>query len=453
MTAEAEAQAQARARAQAHGDGGPRAAAAHHRARMFPWVKPYYREPLVVRDAEGVFLRDVDGVEYLDLFAGILTTSVGHCHPRVVDAVTEQARRLGHTSTLYVTENQLRVADQLAAMAPPGLERYAFTNSGTEAVETAIMAACAFTGRSEVVALRYAYSGRSALTTGITAHAGWRPLAAGMPGIRHARAPYTYRSPLGPHASDDANCDFFIDDLVETIETTTNGKPAALIVETILGVGGFIVPPAGYLRRAAEVIRSFGGLYVADEVQTGFGRTGDHWFGVSHDGVEPDLMVMAKGIANGAPVGATAAREEVADAWTALSISTFGGNPVSMAAASATLDVMVEEDVPARAAARGAELRAGLEALAARYDWIGEVRGRGLMQALEIVTDRETRQVDPARARALLEAARNERILVGLGGLKGHVVRMGPSLLITEAELADGIERLGRACARADAAA
>ena len=425
--------------------------AARHRGLMFPWVKPYYEEPLVAAEASGVWLRDASGEEYLDFFAGILTTSVGHCNPRVVDAMTEQARRLGHTSTLYVTEQQLRVAEQLAAIAPAGLERFAFTNSGTEAVETAIMAACQFTGRSEVVALRHGYSGRSTLTTNLTGHANWRPLPSGIGGIKHARAPYVYRSPLGPDAPDEAQVDFFIDDLVETIETTTNGRPAALLVETILGVGGFIVPPRGYLRRAAEVIRAYGGLYIADEVQTGFGRTGDHWFGVQHEDVSPDLMVMAKGIANGAPVGATASRADVADAWRAASISTFGGNPISMAAASATLEIMAEEDVPARAAVRGAQLRRGLDALATRYSWIGDVRGRGLMQALEIVDDSGTRKPAPARARALLEATRAERVLVGLGGLKGNVVRMGPSLLITEAEVAEALERLARACARANA--
>jgi len=423
------------------------------RGRLFPWVKPYYERPLVVREAEGVWVTDVEGERYLDLFAGILTTSVGHCHPRVVEAMSEQARRLGHTSTLYVTEPQLEVADRLVAIAPPGLERVAFTNSGTEAVETAVTAACLYTGRSEVVALRHAYSGRSALTTNITGHAGWRPLPTAVAGIKHARAPYVFRSPLGPDASESEHSDFFIQDLIETIETTTSGRPAALIVETIQGVGGFIVPPADYLRRAAEGIRSYGGLYIADEVQTGFGRTGEHWFGVAHWDVEPDLMVMAKGIANGAPVGATMARAEIAEAWTSLSISTYGGTPVSMAAARATLDVMAEEDVPARSAERGAQLRMGLDRLRESHAWIGEVRGKGLMQAMEIVAGAEDRTPDPGRARTVLEAAREERVLIGLGGLKGHVVRMGPSMLITEDELADGLERLGRACRRADGAA
>jgi 4-aminobutyrate aminotransferase-like enzyme len=421
-----------------------------HRDRLFPWVKPYYDEPVVLAEGEGVWVKDVQGTEYLDFFAGILTTSIGHCHPAVTARVYDQMRRLGHTSTLYVTEPQVEVADRLVELAPAGLTRVAFTNSGSEAIDTAITAACLYTGRSEVVALRHAYSGRSMLAANLTAHASWRPLASSVAGIKHARAPYTYRSPLGPGATEEENTDFFIQDLIEVIETTTTGRPAALIVEAILGVGGFIVPPRGYMARAAEVIRNYGGVFICDEVQTGFGRTGGHWFGCQHEGVDPDIMVMAKGIANGFPVGATLARDEVARAWTSLSISTYGGNPVSMAAAAATLDVMVKQDVPHRSALRGRQVRAGLEALRDQYEWIGEVRGRGLMQAMEIVGDREHREPDPARARGLLEAARAEGLLLGTGGLNGHVVRMGPSMLISEAETAEALARLARACALVD---
>ena len=421
-----------------------------HRERLFPWVKPYYGKPLVLSEGDGVWVRDVGGTEYLDFFAGILTTSIGHCHPAVTARVYEQMGRLGHTSTLYVTEPQIEVAERLVELAPVGLSRAAFTNSGTEAIETAIVAACVYTGHSEVVALRHAYSGRSILATNITAHAGWRPLESLVPGIKHARAPYAYRSPLGPDAPEEEQTEFFIQDLVEVIETTTTGRPAALIAEAIQGVGGFIVPTRGYLARAAEVVRSYGGLFVCDEVQSGFGRTGRHWFGCQHDGVTPDIMVMAKGIANGFPVGATLARADVADAWTSLSISTYGGNPVSMAAAAATLEVMVREDVPQRSEVRGLQVREALEELHGTYDWIGDVRGRGLMQAMEIVRDRTDRKPDPTRTRALLEAARAEGLLLGSGGLHGHVIRIGPSMLISEAETAEALARLKRACAAAD---
>lgn len=433
---------------------GPGEMAARQGELLFPWVKPYYAEPLVLASGEGSWVRDAAGREYLDLFSGILTTSLGHCHPEVNRAAAEQMARLGHTSTLYVTEPQLRFAEGLRGIAPGALRsgRAAFTNSGTEAVETAIMAACRFTGRSEVVALRFGYSGRSLLATGLTAHAAWRPLEGRVTGLVHARAPYTYRSPLGPGASDEEQTDFFIQDLVETIETTTSGRPAAFFAETIQGVGGYLVPPPGYLARAAEVIRSYGGLYIADEVQAGLGRTGTHWWGFEHWDVEPDVMVMAKGIANGFPVGATLARADIAEAWPGPSISTYGGNPVCMAAARATLDVMVREGVPGRARDRGEELGRGLAAIGARHPWVGEVRGMGLMWALELVEDPDTREPDPARARAVLEAARDEALLIGLGGQRGHVLRIGPSLLVSEDETAAGLRRLERALQRVEAA-
>lgn len=423
---------------------------AAQREYIFPAVKPYYKEPLVLTAAAGVWARDAGGAEYLDLFSGILATGVGHCHPAVVAAVREQAGRLGHTSTLYVTEPQVDAADRLAAIAPGSLQKTFFTNSGTEAIETAILAARLYTGRTEVVALRLAYHGRSMMATSLTAHAPWRPLATPMAGFTHALSPYPYRCPFR-QPCDESCVERFAADVEEVIRTTTNGRPAAFIAETIQGVGGYIVPPPGYFQRVAEIIRSYGGLLIIDEVQAGFGRTGEHWFGIEHWGVEPDIMVMAKGIASGLPVGATIARADIADAWTGKTISTFGGNPISMAAMVATLDVMRAEDVPTRSAVRGAQLRAGLEDLAERFPWIGDVRGMGLMQAMETVRDPQTKEPDPERAVALLEAARAEGALVGLGGLFGNVVRVGPSMLVTEDELAEGIARLGRACARVDA--
>ncbi len=420
---------------------------AAHREYLFPWVRPYYADPIALAEGEGVWVRDVDGRDYLDLFAGILTTSVGHGHPAVQGAVQRQMAKLGHTSTLYVTEGQIELAKRLESITPGDLKSACFTNSGTEAVESAIAVARLFTGRSEIVALRLAYSGRSLLATHMTAQAAWRTLPGSISGIVHARSPYPFRSPVG----DGPECtDFFIDDLVEVIETTTTGRPAALFAETIQGVGGYIVPPPDYFGRAAEVIREYGGLLIIDEVQTGFGRTGGQWFGIEHWGVEPDIMVMAKGVANGFPVGVTVTRPEIAETWQGPAISTFGGNPVCMAAATATLDVMVEEDVPARSAARGDQLRAGLETLRERFAWIGEARGLGLMQAMELVTDRATKTPDPDRAGRLLEATKEEGVLVGRGGLYGQVIRIGPSMLITESEVSEGLERIERACHRVD---
>ncbi len=424
---------------------------AGHRQHIFPCVAPYYEEPLVLVEGRGVRAVDADGVEYLDLFSGILTTSLGHCHPEVVERVRQQIGTLGHVSTLYLHETPIEAARQLAEIAPGRLSRTFFTNSGTEAVETAVMLACLFTGRTEVITLRHAYSGRTFLSTNLGGQAPWRPLASAIPGIKHVMSPYPYRCPFRSPC-DETCVDALARDLEEVIWTTTNGKPAAFIAETILGLGGYIVPPQGYFQRMRDIIHKYGGLLIIDEVQTGFGRTGGHWFGIEHWDVEPDIMVMAKGIANGFPVGATITRDEIAEAWTGKTISTFGGNPVCMAATLATLGVMRREDTPGRSAARGKQLRDGLQALEQEFCWIGEVRGMGLLQALELVRDRTTKEPSPERAQALLEAAREEGVLVGLGGLHGHVVRLGPSMLITDEEVAEGLERLRRACCRVAAA-
>ncbi len=421
------------------------------REYLFPCAPPYYADPLVLVEGQGTRVIDSEGDEFLDFFSGILTTALGHCHPEVVERVREQLGTLGHISTLYLGENQVEMAKRLAAISPGRLSRSFFTNSGTEAVETAVMVACMYTGRSEVIALRHGYSGRSILATNLTAHAPWRPLASSIPGIKHVMAPYPYRCPFRSPC-DESCIDKFGDDLEDAIQTTTSGKPAAFMAETIQGVAGYVVPPPGYFQRAAEIIHGYGGLFICDEVQAGFGRTGGKWFGIEHWDVEPDIMVMAKAIANGFPLGATITRDEIAEAWTAKTISTFGGNPVAMAAGIATNDVMVREDTPGRSAVRGGQFRRGLEALQQEHAWIGEVRGMGLMQALVLVEDPQTKEPSPKKGKLLLEATKEEGLLLGVGGLHGSVIRMGPSMLIGEDEIAEGLERLGRACARVAAA-
>jgi 4-aminobutyrate aminotransferase-like enzyme len=418
------------------------------REYLLPAMMHMYAEPLALVEGDGCRVWDADGKEYLDLFSGILTTSIGHCHPRIIERVTDQMNRLGHVSTLYATDVQVEAARRLAQIAPGNLKRTFFTNSGSEAIDTALMMASVHTGRSEIVALRMAYHGRSMLATNVTAHAVWRPLATQVAGIHHAIPPYQYRCPF-KQPCDDSCAEAFARDVEQVIQTATNGQPAAFIAETIQGVTGYVVPPPGYFQRVAEIIRGAGGVLIIDEVQAGFGRTG-RWFAIEHFGVEPDIMVMAKGIAGGFPVGATITTDEIASSWTGKTISTFGGNPVCMAAMCATLEVMVEEDVPSKAEARGRQLHEGLVALQNRYSWIGQVRGMGLMQALEIVVDREGKEPDPSRTAALLEASRKEGVLLGQGGTRGQVIRIGPSLLVTEAEIAEGLEKLSRACEAAE---
>jgi 4-aminobutyrate aminotransferase-like enzyme len=416
---------------------------AKHKEFLFPCVASYYEEPIVLAEGKGSVVRDVDGREYLDFFGGILTLGLGHCHPDVVGAVQQQMEVLGHTSTLYPTKPIVDVAERLARITPGRLKKSFFTASGTEADETAILLAKIFTGKQEIIALRHGYSGRSLTALSLTGHAPWRLIPTQVPGIKHAMSPYCYRCPFGlEYPSCGIRC---ATDLEELIRTETSGSPAAFIAEPIQGVGGFITPPPEYFEIAVGIVRKHGGIFICDEVQTGFGRTGDHWCGIEHWGVEPEIMTFAKGIASGAPVGATIAWPEIADAFTGLTISTFGGNPVSMTAAAATMDTMERENVPARSAERGRQLRAHLDGFKERFQFIGEVRGMGLMQAIEFVEDRKTKEPSPKKTTQFMEAAKRHGLLLGKGGLYGNVIRIAPSMLVSALEVDDAAQRMERA--------
>ncbi len=415
---------------------------------LFPCIANYYESPVVITKAKGTRVTDVDGVEYLDFFGGILTVSLGHCHPEVVSAITEQAQTLGHTSTLYPTQNQLIAAESLVRMTPGKLKKTFFTNSGSEADETAVMLAKIHTGSSEVIGLRHGYHGRTHLNTTLTAHKAYRLLQSPVAGVKHAHAPYCYRCPFN---STPDSCDYkCATDIEELIQTTTSGKPAAFLAEPILGVGGFITPPQGYFKVAVDIVREYGGVFICDEVQTAFGRTGDHWCGIEHYGVEPDIMTFAKGIANGMPVGATIATEEVANSWTGASISTYGGNPVSMAAMNATVGVMERENMPARAARLGKKITEMFEGFKERYEWVGDVRGMGMMQAMELVDTKACKTPNVAKTNAVMEAGKTQGILLGKGGLYGNIIRIAPPMMITDEEMDEAITRFSAAMALAD---
>ena len=295
---------------------------------------------------------------YLDFFGGILTVSVGHCNDVVTKAVVEQNQTLQHMSTLYVNEPQARLAKKMADLTPGKLKKSFFTSSGTEANETAVMLARRATGRSDIIALRHAYSGRSEVTLNITAHAPWRTIPSSIPYIKHAHNAYCYRCAFGLKYPDcGLRC---AKDVEELIQTTTNGEVAAFMAEPIQGVGGFVVPPKEYFAEVLGIVRKYGGLFICDEVQTGLGRTGEAFCGIEHWGVQPDIMTFAKGLANGLPIGATVATPEVADSLKGLSISTFGGNPVSCTGALATIDYIEKNDLIRNARIQGDRLREGL---------------------------------------------------------------------------------------------
>jgi 4-aminobutyrate aminotransferase len=416
-----------------------------HKEFLFPAVAMYYKEPLALVRGEGQYVWDDAGKRYLDCFGGVLTVSVGHCNPAVTEVVAEQLRTLQHTSTLYANKPQSDLAEKLYQITPGKLKKSFFTSSGTEADDTAIHAAKIATGRHEVVVLRHSYSGRSATALSAVGHSTWRPLPPQVAGIVHARAPYCYRC---PYKLTYPECGLACaEDIEELIMTSTTGEIAAFMAEPILGVGGFIVPPAGYFERAVEITRNHGGLFIADEVQTAWGRTGDKWFGIEHWNVEPDIITSAKGLGNGAPVGITVATPEVADKFPGLTFSTFGGNPVSMVAALAVIKFIEDQDLKRNAAEVGAHFRTRLEELKEKYPVIGDVRGMGLMQALELVKDRETKEPAPQAVLKVFEETKRRGVLIGKGGLYGNVIRTGLMLNSTKDTVDELIEALDAALA------
>src|SRR6202158_5662405 len=393
-----------------------------HKEYLWPSVTNYYRAPLVADHGAMQYLWDLEGRRYLDFFGGILTVSVGHANPKVAGKVQEQVGKLQHTSTLYPHEAIVALAEKLAHITPGKLQKSFFTNSGTEANEAAILLARMATGSYDIVALRHAYAGGSQLAKSVTAHSPWRKGGVISFGISHAINPYCYRCPLGmTYPSCEVAC---ANDVKNLIETATNGAPAAFMAEPIQGVGGFITPPKEYFKVVFKIVKEFGALFIADEVQTGFGRTGKKWFGIDTWEVTPDIMTCAKGMANGAPIGAIITTKEIAASYTGLTHSTFGGNPVTSVAAKATIEFIEEEKLLDNAHVVGNYFRQKLEGLKEKYQLIGDVRGMGLMQALELVKDRATREPAPQQTMQMLERTRENGLLIGKGGLYNKVLRL-----------------------------
>ena len=426
---------------------------AKHKEFLFPSCANYYKEPIALESGKGSRLKDHDGNSYLDFFGGILTVSLGQAHEKVNAALHAQIDRLGHVSTLYPTLPIVELAEKLVSIAPGKLKKAFFTASGTEADETAVALAQISTGRTELIALRHGYSGRSLLAQSLTAHASYRVIPTQVAAVKHAHAPYCYRCPFGlEYPSCEVKC---AKDIEELIQTTTTGQIAGFLAEPIQGVGGFITAPDGYFKVAVDIVRKYGGVFICDEVQTGFGRTGDKMWGIQHhEGVEPDIMTMAKGIANGMPIGATLATTAIADSWKGGNISTYGGNPLSSTAANATIDVILEEKLPDNAAKMGRILRDGLDALKKKYPRpIGDVRGKGLMQGLELVKDETVKDRTPAPETAvrLFEETKKRGLLIGKGGLYGNTIRIAPALNIGKAVVEEALRILDQSFAALEA--
>jgi 4-aminobutyrate aminotransferase-like enzyme len=407
---------------------------------LAPCVTHYYQEPLILNQGKGKYLYDIDGKEYLDFFGGIVTISVGHCDEEITEKTCEQMRKLQHTSTLYPTLPAISLAEKLAQITPGRLQKSFFTSSGTEAVETAVLIAQLYTKSNEVIALRHCYSGSSLLTMNITGHQKWRLGGSLVPGIKHAHNAYCFRCAFGkeyPHC--DLEC---AKDVKELIETTTSGQPAAFIAEPIQGVGGFITPPKEYFKEVVSIVKNYGILFICDEVQTGWGRTGGKMFGIEHWGVEPDIMVMAKGAANGSPVGITIATPEAAESLIGSHLSTFGGNPVTAAAVLATIEAIQKRRLVQNAEEMGQFLRDRLEGLKEKFRIIGEVRGMGLIQGMEIVKDEK--EPAPDLVNEIFEGTKKEGLLIGRGGLYGNVVRITPPLTIEKGEIIKAAQIMDR---------
>lgn len=408
---------------------------AMRREFLTPALFTYYREPIMIVEGKMQYLFDEKGRRYLDAIAGIVSVSVGHCHPKVIEAVREQNERLQHTTTIYLHPNIAQFAKKLASTFPKnsGLGVAYFVNSGSEANDLAILMARAYTGNYDVIALRNGYHGGSPGTMALTAHSTWKFNVPHSFGVHHAALPDRYK---GPYGYDDTKAgEKYAKDVLDLIRSATSGKIAAFICEPWQGVGGVVEMPPEYLRHVYMYVREAGGLCIADEVQTGFGRTGDYFWGFENHGVIPDIVTMAKGIGNGCPLAACVTRPEIAQKLSErIHFNTFAGNPVSCAQGLATLNVLLEEKVQQHAKIMGTRLLSGLNDLKKIHPLIGDVRGKGLMIGVELVSDRTTKEPATKQTADVFERAKDLGLLLGKGGYFGNVLRIKPPMCISAAD-------------------
>ncbi len=398
-----------------------------------PGILLYYKKPMMVVEGKGQYVFDDKGRRYLDGLGGIVTVSVGHCHPHVVEAIRLQNETLQHATTLYLHPNIADYARSLASKMPGNLKVCYFVNSGSEATDLALLMARVHTGNFDVIALRNCYHGGNMSAMGLTAHSAWKFNVPHNFGVHHAVAPDPYRGPWNRSEADAGKN--YAADVKSLIDYATCGRVAGFIAESIQGVGGCVVFPDGYLKHAYEHVRAAGGLCIADEVQTGFGRTGSHFWGFETQGVMPDIVTMAKGIGNGCPLAAVVTTPEIAAALTQRThFNTFGGNPVVCAQGKAVLEVIERENLQANSLKVGGVIMAGLKRLKAKHNVVGDVRGKGLLLGMELVKDRATKEPARAECAQVVETCRDLGLLLGKGGLQGQTIRMAPPMCLTEAD-------------------
>ena len=425
---------------------GPSAEEVLRLRRQFlnPGIFLYYKRPLMIVEGKGQYVFDEQGRRYLDALGGIVTISVGHCHPDVVEAARRQNELLQHSTTIYLHPNIAEYAEKLATKMPGDLKVCYFVNSGSEANDLALLMARAYTGNYDVIALRNSYHGGNASGMGLTAHRTWKFNVPHNFGVHHAMAPDPYRGAWG---RDDPNAgSHYAADVRSLVDHATSGQVAGFIAESIQGVGGCVVFPENYLKHAYEHVRAAGGLCIADEVQTGFGRTGTHYWGFETQDVVPEIVTMAKGIGNGAPLAAVVTTSKIAATLAQRThFNTFGGNPVVCAQGMAVLDVIDREKLQANALTVGNYIFAGLERLKAKHNIIGDVRGRGLLLGIELVKDRDTKEPATSESAHVLENCRDMGLLLGKGGLYGQTVRFSPPMCLHEQDADFLLDVLDRA--------
>ena len=400
------------------------------RQYLSPSLVTFYKKPLMIVEGSMQYLFDEKGRRYLDAIAGIVTVSVGHCHPYVIQKGKEQLETLQHTTTIYLHPTIAEYGKMLADRMPGDLKVCYFVNSGSEANDIAILMARLYSGNHDIISLRNAYHGGNAATMGLSAHSTWKYNTPTNQGFHHAINPDQYRGPWG-YSDEDAG-EKYAADVKELIDYATCGRVAGYFAESIQGVGGAVTYPQEYLKKVYEYVRAAGGLCIADEVQTGFGRTGAHYWGFENYGVTPDIVTMAKGIGNGAPLAAVVTTPEIAQCMTRrIHFNTFGGNPVSCAMGKAVLEVIDAEKLQDNAFTVGRYMMQGFKRLMDKHDLIGDIRGKGLMTGIELVKDRRTKAPATEECSQVFERSKDLGLLVGKGGLRGNTLRIKPPMCIT----------------------
>lgn len=424
---------------------GPEEIVKKKKEYIIPCLYHFYQEPVQMVKGEGQYLFDSTGRKYLDFFAGVSVINAGHCHPEITERICRQVKTLQHVCNIYLTQPMLELAEKLAEITPGRLQKSFFCNSGTEANEGALLLAKIATGRSELLGLQDGLCGRTYLTMSLTGLRFWRTDSNPAGGISFVPNAYCYRCPLNlSYPACDIAC---AEQVRQVIETSTSGEVAALIIEPIQGNAGIVTPPPEYFPRLKEILDEYGALLIVDEVQSGFGRTGK-WFAIENWDVEPDIMTMAKALGNGVPIGVFTALPEIADRYTRPGASTLGGNPVSMTAGLATLEVIEKEGLVQNAAKLGVYLREKLMELKDKHPLIGDVRGIGLMQGAELVKNGK----EPAfeEVDRILEIMKNNGIIIGKNGRLRNVLAFQPPLVINKDNVDEMISNLDKALTKVE---